>query len=74
MAVIKTMQMSNFLNPVQIKELHKKRWSVTPDGAYVTIYREDFASDVDGWQQICHQLKVDPVASEVTILYFGTRQ
>ena len=64
--------MSNFLNAVQVKELQKKKWSVTPSGAFVTLYREDFQL-YDMWRQVCEQLNVDPNTDEVTILYFGTK-
>lgn len=65
------METNNFLNKKQVSELTQRRWSVYPNGRYITLYQADFNSNV--WEEICIELNVDTNTEQVDILYFGTQ-
>jgi len=63
----------NILNKSQIDALNDKKWKVTPNGAYITLYSDDFTEE-NTWIQICQQLKVDwTTTQKIDILYFGVQ-
>ena len=64
---------NQFLNLEQIKQLKDKNWSVNENGAYLTLYSDDF-SDEDIWIQICQSLKVEwRHTQKVDVLFFGVQ-
>lgn len=63
------MPKEKFLNPNQVSVLQEKTWQVKPDGAYLTLYADDYR---DGsWTEMCAIVGVKPSAVEMTVLFFG---
>jgi hypothetical protein len=61
--------MRKFLTNRQVNTLQEKNWSVSPDGFYIDLYRDEFDDDV--WEQICDQAHADYDIDKLTLLSFG---
>ena len=65
------MEANTFLNKHQVESLHEKKWSVVPNGKYITLYRDDF--NKIAWEDTCHILNIPFDTEYVDVLFFGTQ-
>jgi hypothetical protein len=59
-----------FLTEAQVKELERRGWDVSPEGAWLDLYPEDFASERT-WGEVCSQLNVSTDTPSVAVCYVG---
>ena len=58
------------LSKRQIQDMKEKNWDVTPNGAWLNLFPEDFGNS-SAWSEICEQLDVDPYAYSIAVCYIG---
>ena len=63
--------MGDFLKEKQRHKLVKKGWKPIINGAYLILYKDEFAEDV--WNAHCETLNENPDKEELYVLIVGTK-